>query len=452
MHSKSDSTAARTSKTSARQQNECRVRLWLRIAHAPGAPHRLKMALASALERCAGEDIDQLDLSSLMERVVVDRPNVDIQALSRWCDSAESFCVDDDLRWLAHVDHHMITLEDDGYPPLLRTLSEPPIVLYVNGDPASLTLAQIAIVGSRAATPNGLVHGRAYAQHLARSGLGITSGLARGIDGAAHQGALDVNGITVALMATGPDRIYPARHLQLAKDIVEAGGALVSEFACGSPPRKHHFARRNRLISGLCVATLVVEAAMRSGSLITARLAAEQGRDVFALPGPPGVTQYQGCHALIRDGAILLDAPEQLVAEFGWFSPPVEPSTSTSPRDRDTAYREKAGSSTRASGNALHQRVQGRNFESMVRPSEAVKTADQRGRPDPEGFVEKSRTKHGVVEHIGFTPIAIDELVKVTGLTAPEVCAIVTTLEVEGIVHTTPGGSVVRNTRPGDII
>jgi DNA processing protein len=214
--------------------------------------------------------------------------------------------------WLRRPDCCRIEPGHPHYPPQLLAIPDPPQSLFVRGDPALLALPQLAIVGSRGPTPTGRETAFAFARRLANAGLAVTSGLAAGIDSAAHQGALAANGRTLAVCGTGLDRVYPRHNQSLAEDIA-ARGALVSEFPPGTPPLPHHFPRRNRLISGLSLGVLVVEARYRSGSLITARLAAEQGREVFALPGSIHNPLARGCHRLIRDGARLVESPEEVL-------------------------------------------------------------------------------------------------------------------------------------------
>lgn len=222
-----------------------------------------------------------------------------------------------DLEWLARDDRHAIVTPDDaGYPALLRELPDPPPVLYLIGDAALLQRGQIAIVGSRSATWPGLRHARRFARELAEAGVVITSGLALGIDAEAHLGALDAPaGRTIAVMATGPDRVYPARHRRLAHRIADHG-LLVALWPVGTPPRAGQFPARNRVISGLALGTLVVEAALPSGTLVTARLAMEQGRQVYALPGAIDNPVARGCHRLIRDGAMLVDTPDDILEDL----------------------------------------------------------------------------------------------------------------------------------------
>lgn len=209
----------------------------------------------------------------------------------------------------------LIPISDPRYPAQLREIAQAPVALFYQGDPDLLALPQIAIVGARTATPQGNENAKAFAAELSRHGLIITSGLALGIDGAAHRGTLDAQGLTIAVCATGLDRVYPARHRELAHRIIEQG-LLISEFPPGVPPLAENFPRRNRVISGLALGVLVVEAARESGSLITARLASEQGREVFAIPGSIHNPMTRGCHALIRQGAKLVESAGDILEEL----------------------------------------------------------------------------------------------------------------------------------------
>ncbi len=220
------------------------------------------------------------------------------------------------LAWLAAGSRTLLPFTDDRYPVLLGDIPDPPLVLYVHGDPACLDLPALAVVGSRNPTDGGSRNAREFAFHLAAGGFCIVSGMAQGIDSAAHRGALEAGAATVAVLGHGIDRVYPADNRALAREIA-AGGALISEFPLGTPPSRHHFPRRNRIISGMSLGTIVVEAAQRSGSLITARLAGEQGREVFALPGSIHNPLARGCHRLIRQGAKLVETTDDIVTEIG---------------------------------------------------------------------------------------------------------------------------------------
>ena len=214
---------------------------------------------------------------------------------------------------------HVITLGDAAYPSSLLETADPPLLLYAHGHIELLQAASMAVVGSRNPTAQGSDNARAFARHLSQAGLAVVSGLALGIDGAAHEGALDGPGSTIAVMGTGADRIYPARHRALAHRIATQG-LLLTEFEIGAPPLAENFPQRNRIIAGLARGTLVVEAALPSGSLSTARAAVEAGREVFAIPGSIHSPQSRGCHALIKQGAKLVESAEDITSELQWRS------------------------------------------------------------------------------------------------------------------------------------
>lgn len=221
---------------------------------------------------------------------------------------------DADWRWLdGAADRHFVTDQDPRYPARLATIASAPLALFAIGDAALLDTPQLAIVGARAASAQGREHAREFATAAVRVGLAVTSGLALGIDAAAHEAALAAGGATIAVCGNGLDRLYPPRNQALGATIA-ARGLLVSEYPPGTAPRPEHFPQRNRIIAGLSLGTLVVEAQVGSGSLITARLAAEQGREVFAIPGSIHNPMARGCHALIRDGALLTESIDDIVA------------------------------------------------------------------------------------------------------------------------------------------
>ena len=316
--------------------------------------------------------------------------------------------IDSDLHWLDAENHYFITLDDPDYPPQLRDIATPPVALFVLGNPDVLWMPQVAIVGSRKPTQGGLANANRFAGALAASGLTITSGLARGIDGAAHQAALDSGGRTIAVAATGLDRVYPAAHQQLARRIAE-NGAIVSEFPPGSEPHKSHFPRRNRVISGLSLATLVVEAGIKSGSLITAHLALNQARDVFAIPGSIHNPMARGCHQLIQQGAGLVETAEDLIAELA-------------PRTRELAAELKLELS------GPNAAIEGGNIEAVEN--------------DPN--VASDDEYQRLLKAIGYDPITADALVESTGLTADVVSSMLLILELSGLVETGPGGGYCR--------
>ncbi|MFO8025619.1 DNA-processing protein DprA [Thiohalophilus sp.] len=303
--------------------------------------------------------------------------------------SPDEAAIDADLAWAGQSRAHILPLTDPRYPARLREISAPPLLLYVFGDPDCLSLPQLAMVGSRNPTPVGQETAREFARHLAGMGLTITSGLALGIDAASHRGALKGSGYSVAVVGTGLDRVYPARHRELAHEIAMQG-ALVSEFAPGMPPLAANFPRRNRIISGLSVGTLVVEAALQSGSLITARLALEQGREVFAVPGSIHNPQARGCHQLLRQGAKLVETAQDILEELGSL----------------VAYTATAG------------------------------TDEPAGDSAPELDAEYQK----VLECIGYEPTSVDTVVERSGLTADAVCSMLLVLELQGFVAATSGG------------
>ncbi|MEN8167448.1 MAG: DNA-processing protein DprA [Pseudomonadota bacterium] len=298
------------------------------------------------------------------------------------------------LEWLKQPGRHLLTLTDPRYPPLLAEIHDPPPLLYVQGDPAGLSQPQLAIVGSRNPTASGISNAREFAACLAGAGLTITSGLAVGIDGAAHQGALG-NGSSIAVTGTGLDRVYPARHKELAHRIVEHG-LLVSEYPPGTLPKAENFPRRNRIISGLSLGTLVVEATPHSGSLITARLALEQGREVFAIPGSIHNPLARGCHMLIREGAKLVESAQDIIDELG----------------------------------AL--------LGSLVSSAQESAPVTDQNRPKLDPDYAK------LLEAMGFDPISVDELITRTGLAAESVSSMLLLLELDGHVSSAPGGYYCR--------
>ena len=223
------------------------------------------------------------------------------------------------LTWLGHPAQHLLMWDQPDYPALLAQIDDAPPLLFVAGNPGILEKPQLAMVGSRRASRPGMDTAAAFSRSLASAGFVITSGLALGIDGAAHQAALDVGGHTIGVLGTGLENFYPQRHRKLAAAMIAQGSAVVSEFPLDAPPQAGNFPRRNRIISGLSLGVLVVEASMASGSLITARLAAEQGREVYAIPGSIHHPGAKGCHQLIRDGAVLVETIEHILEGLrGW--------------------------------------------------------------------------------------------------------------------------------------
>ena len=271
--------------------------------------------------------------------------------------------VEEALEWAEQPNQSLLGLGLEGYPDYLAQISDAPILLYVKGSASLLSDTQIAIVGSRHASKLGVSSAKDFAHHLSDQGLGITSGLALGIDTAAHQGGLLGIGKTVAVVATGLDRIYPARNKELGHQIVEQG-SMVSEFPLGSKPLTYHFPRRNRIISGLSVGTLVVEAALKSGSLITARMALEQGREVFAIPGSINNPLVKGCHQLIKQGAKLVESGQDILEELAGLID-LELPGSTVQQDWLQSSRSSASSSSGASQASSQRILKYMEFEPM---------------------------------------------------------------------------------------
>lgn len=294
-----------------------------------------------------------------------------------------------DLDWLdQQPDVGVIDIHHADYPPLLKTINKPPALLFVRGNLACLSLPQIAVVGSRSPTQSGSENAWRFAEYLAARGFAITSGLALGVDGAAHQGALAAEGVTIAVTGTGIDRIYPARHKGLATSIVDAGGAIISEFPLGTSSKAAHFPQRNRIISGLSLGVLVVEAAVQSGSLITAHQAIEQNREVFAIPGSIHNPLARGCHQLIRQGAHLVETAQDIVDQLG------------------------------------SQLALQRELTFGVQPAMGVPEL-------PDDLTVEARQ---LVEAMGFDSISVDELVERTALGAGDIAAELIGLEIRGLV------------------
>lgn len=293
-----------------------------------------------------------------------------------------------DLAWLAENNIQLLDPHSEHYPHLLREIRRAPPLLYVWGDPTVLSLPQIAVVGSRSPTPGGRDNATQFSRELAAAGITITSGLALGIDIAAHQGTLNANGKTIAVLGTGIDQIYPQRHYQIAQEIVQRGGAVITEFPLGVQPLPANFPQRNRIISGLSLGVLVVEAAVKSGSLITARYALQQNREVFAIPGSIHNPLSRGCHALIKDGAKLVETAQDIVDELQGFL--------------------------------------SMKWQELQDPT---RTALQ-----VAGELVENEHEERVLAELGYDPVTLDVLVERTGLGAGELMAALLTMELRGLV------------------
>jgi len=358
-----------------------RLRYWLGLARAPELGNRrlrLLLAQPGAPRSLFAEPLGVLRTLGLSETLIGYLRNPD------WNQ------VDLDLAWLDRPGRSCLTLEDSSYPVLLREISTPPPVLFVRGDPAALSLKQIAVVGSRNPSPLGEKIAFDLSSALSVAGLAVTSGLAVGIDAASHRGVLSARGVTLAVVGTGLDQVYPRRHRALMEEIA-GSGAVVSEFPLGTPPKAVNFPRRNRIIGGLSLGTLVVEATLRSGSLITARLALEQGREVFAIPGSIRNPLARGCHALIKQGAKLVETVADILEELVGF--------------------------------------------------EAVPVASPPHDESDDALDARSRR---LLKYVACEPTSVDTLVTATGYSAEQVASLLVFLELNGCVASTAAGCYCR--------
>ena len=354
------------------------------LARAPG----LTADHVRALFAATGEESSLCDSPQLLREMRVPA------AARNFLASPDESALSADLRWIESSGTTVISCLDAAYPPLLAQTDGAPPVLFVLGSVEALGSTQLAVVGSRNPTASGRGNARDFAAALARSGLTITSGLALGVDAASHRGALDVGGITIAVMGTGLDTVYPAAHAELAA-CIRAQGALISEFPPRTAPAGCNFPRRNRIISGLSCGTLVVEATCRSGSLITARFAAEQGREVFAIPGSIRSPQSRGCHKLIREGATLVESLADVLSELQIPLPKQGVRSSMRPRPTEVAM--------------------DKGYEMLL-------------------------------DALGFEPATLDELIERTGLSSESVASMLLILELDGCVAALPGGRYDRIT------
>ncbi|CAN7543284.1 DNA-processing protein DprA [Trinickia sp. LjRoot230] len=368
------------------------LRAWLGLTHARGlTPAALRTLLAAfgmpqALRAQSFETLATVAGEAAARAVLAPPPPTFDDDVGRVC------------AWLGEPGNALVSLADPAYPQGLLAMPDPPPLLYVKGHLALLHAAGVAIVGSRSATPQGLEDAARFARALSAAGLAIVSGLALGIDAAAHRATLDADGGTIAVIGTGIDIVYPARHRELAHALA-AHGALVSEWPLGTPARPAHFPQRNRLIAGLVRGVLVVEAALRSGSLITARIANEMGRDVFAVPGSIHAPLSRGCHRLIKEGAKLTEAPEDILEELGLAPSAASPAVAREPSSALTPG-SRAGSVARA-----------------------------------------------LLAALGHAPATLEMLVRRTDMASAAVQAALLELELAGRVDALPGGRFVRAIR-----
>lgn len=328
-----------------------------------------------------------------------------------------------ELSWCEAQGVTLLSLCDESYPELLRQIHRPPPILYVLGDGTQLHRPQIAVVGSRKPSPGGLENAHAFSQFLASSGFTVTSGLALGVDGAAHKGALKAGGNTVAVLGCGIDCIYPYRHRALSEEILQKGGAIISEFPVGTAPGPDLFPQRNRIISGLSLGVLVVEGALRSGSLITAREGMQQGREVFVIPGSIHNPQSKGCHKLIKEGATLVESGQDMVDELQGLMALKSAELARLPQ-----------LSLFADDNPDTRPEQVREFGSKSVPKQIQKELPM-GPLEPLTGVEQN-----VLSLLGFDPVTMDTLLHRTQLSASELGVHLMSLELKACLKQTPYG------------
>ncbi len=369
------------------------VLAWVTLARAPGLDPE---TLSAALERLGSA-------GGVMTASDADRERSGIPAPAREYLRGTAPPGASERKWLEHARHHVLPFTDPRYPRLLRSSPHYPVALYAAGNTDALCDPQLAVVGSRNPTPQGRDTAYEFARYLAERGLAITSGLAHGIDTCAHRGALAAQGITLAVLGCGLDVVYPRSNSELS-EAIEAQGALISEFPLGSAPLRAHFPRRNRIIAGLSLGTLVVEAAPGSGSLITARAANERGREVFAVPGSIHNPLSRGCHGLIKQGAKLTETPDDILMEL--------------------------------------------NF-SVFFAGDSRPTASVAGRM--AGTTAMDKEHKILLDALGFDPADLDMLIGRTGFKPEAVSSMMLILELEGHVQAAPGGrySRVVNRRAG---
>ena len=389
---------------------------WIRLTLEPGIGPVTARHLLVAFG--LPQDIFGASVSALMKVV----PQKQAVQLAAPVDPQIHALIERTFEWLARAGHHIVTLADEHYPARLLDTADPPSLLYVDGDPQALARPAIAMVGARSATVGGTDNAFAFARHLAQAGWTIVSGLAQGIDAAAHEGALasGQTPATIAVMGTGINRVYPAGNKELAMRIREQG-ALVSELPLDTAAVVHQFPRRNRIVAGLSLGVLVVEAAQRSGSLITARLAGENGREVFAIPGSIHSPLSRGCHALIRQGAKLVETAEDIVEELSRSSAVPQPSARSG---RQSRQQTPAVNKREAGPAAVRRQAQPDQVQSVFASA-----------------TDRARAAHeDVLQTMGFDPVSMDLLLLRLQTTVSELAGLLTELEMTGKIVRLPDG------------
>ena len=365
--------------------------------------------------------------------------------------------IEQTLTWLQLSEqHHIITLADENYPKILLNISDPPTIIYARGNIELLNHQGLAVVGSRNATPQGLLNAENFCQVIANFGLPIISGLALGIDSAAHKGALKAaNGATLAVIGTGINRMYPASNKNLALQILEQNGLIITEFPLNTSPLPENFPRRNRLISGLSLGILVVEATIDSGSLITAKLAAEQGREVFAIPGSIHSPLSKGCHKLIRQGAKLVETANDILEELR-FKPyvpnikKVEPKLVIKKENIEDIENNIEKTEKIENDKITKAKATNKNTKAATKNKTKSKTTNKKTAKNTINKIENNNENNNddninkVLNFMGYSPCTLDELVERTNISAAEILTHLLTLEMQGKISTIPGGSYQR--------
>lgn len=420
------------------------ARAWLRLTLEP------ELTAAQARKLLAAIGLPQEIYASSTTSLARFLPQQTAAQLSRAPSGEVETAIEETLKWLDQPGHAMLTLADELYPPALLDIHDPPLLLYANGDLSLLSRPAISIVGARNATPGGIDNAIAFARHLASQGWCVVSGLAAGIDAAAHRGALSANpsgGSTIAVMATGLDIVYPASNLELARRIASEG-LLISEAPLGTPSKSFLFPRRNRIVAGLGQGVLVVEATRKSGSLITARLASEMGREVFAIPGSIHSPQSRGCHALIRQGAKLVESGQDITDELGHLQQRRAQAAHENPgpqREKPLNARQTAVTPTAPGKQAVDTRTEDGCTDVTADGSQSLplpglgKTPGDAPPPSPPNEVEA-----GLLEAMAFDPVDIDILHRRTGLDIAQINSALLELELSDTVVRLPDGRVQR--------
>ena len=377
-----------------RQVQKSNIHYWLALKLVPRLAIHKKLALVDSYGLAA---LFSVSNTSQPSSILTSSNNLTVKQLAAF-HQPDWQTIEEIISNSKRCHSEIITFDDSAYPSLLKQIYDPPLALFIQGNKHLLNKNQLAIVGSRSASINGREMAFEIAQQLVEAGLVVTSGLALGIDAAAHKGALTTSASTIAVVATGLDKVYPARHRVLAQNIIESDGAIISEFLPGTSPKPGHFPKRNRIISGLSAGVLVVEAALQSGSLITARCALEQNRDVFSIPSSIGNPQAKGCHWLIKQGAKLVEETTDIIEELTFME------------------------------NVSLYSKQQQKLQPIVN-----KEIDEKN-------INKDLCVDELLASVGFEITPVDKVVSRSELPIEEVLTRLTMLELSGLVAAVPGG------------